>query len=216
MNQEPIGAIHDFHDPDYARDWAERFDPTPARELLFATILTELGRLNPAPERILELGIGPGYLAERIMAQMPRIEYVGVDYSHAMLTLATQRLAQHRARLHLMQLDLLDEGWTERISKPVDAIVSTWALHDLGSEAAIASVYRGARRILGDGALLLNGDFVKPRGSPFDYEPGRIYPSSHLELLDQAGFEQVEILLSLEESVEEPTSANNYICLKGL
>lgn len=213
---QPIGAQHDFHDAAYAQDWANRFVPSPPRQALFDTIVEELtGRVLPGTH-IVELGIGPGYLALEILRRIPRVSYEGVDFSEAMFAIARLRLAEFAGRVVYTQADLIHDEWTARLSQRPGAIVSTWALHDLGADAHIASVYQQARAVLPGGGLFLNGDFVKPDESPFEYEPGRITPARHKELLEEAGFRDVQRLAYLEKDVENPTSANNYACFAGL
>ncbi|MGI9548170.1 MAG: hypothetical protein ACR2MM_13080, partial [Flavobacteriaceae bacterium] len=89
-------------------------------------------------------------------------------------------------------------------------IVSTWALHDLFEKKNIVNVYKAAYEILPVGGLLLNGDFIKPEASNFEYEGGRIKPSEHLELLKIAGFLDPQCIEEFETDIENPTTANNY------
>ena len=77
---EVVGATHEFHEAAYAEDWARRFIPTPERLHLFETILRQLESAVPADGHIVELGIGPAYLAEYLLERMPRISYEGVDF----------------------------------------------------------------------------------------------------------------------------------------
>jgi cyclopropane fatty-acyl-phospholipid synthase-like methyltransferase len=213
---QPIGAQHDFHDPAYAQNWADRFVPTPPRQALFDTIVEQLTSRTLPSAHVVELGIGPGYLALEILGRIPGVSYEGVDFSAAMFGIARPRLADFAERIVYTQADLTSDGWTARLSKTPGAIVSTWALHDLGAEAHIAAVYRRARAVLPAGGLFLNGDFVKPDESRFEYEPGRITPSRHEELLREAGFRKVARLAYLEKDVANPTSANNYACFVGI
>ena len=60
--------------------------------------------------------------------------------------------------------------------------------------------------------ILLNGDFIKPEASTFEYEAGRIKPSEHIDLLQLAGFQSVECIKEFEKDVDNPTTANNYSC----
>ena len=50
-------------------------------------------------------------------------------------------MERYRDRLRLTQLDLLDDKWVERVAGPVGAVVSTWALHDLGSFKVLDSYH---------------------------------------------------------------------------
>lgn len=213
---QPIGAQHEFHDPAYTQEWADRFVPTPPRQALFDTIVEQLTSHALPNSHIVELGIGPGYLALEILRRIPHVTYEGVDFSEAMFGIARLRLADFGERIVYTQADLTDDGWAAHLSQTPGAIVSTWALHDLGAESHIAAVYRRARAVLPPGGLLLNGDFVKPDESTFAYEPGRITPTRHETLLRAAGFRDVARLAYLEKDVENPTSANNYACFAGI
>lgn len=208
-----IGAEHQFHDPDFVRDWALRFAPTPPRIELFGLILAKLAKPGLPLPHVVELGIGPGYMARHILEQTETLSYEGVDFSDAMFGIAKENIGDFMGRVTLTSADLLDPGWTKRLSKRPGAIISTWALHDLGSERAIANVYAACHRTLPDGGVLINGDFIKPDGTTFEYEPGRISIGRHRELLKTAGFQNPECLAHLEKNVENPTPANNYACL---
>lgn len=211
-----VGAIHQFHDPAYAEDWARRFTPTAERLRLFETILQQLQNADLTAAHIVELGTGPGYLAEFLLMHLPEISYEGIDFSQPMLAQAAARLTHFADRVHLQQADLLQEEWGTHLSRPAGAVVSTWALHDLGGQAQTAHVYRACAQVLPSGGLLLNGDFVKPEGTHHPFEAGRFPVTRHLELLRDAGFSRAACLLLLEEENEAPTSAQNYACLLAM
>ncbi len=213
---EVIGAQHEFHDEEFVAGWAERFVPTPERLKLFEVISRELGTAVPAAGRIVELGIGPGYLAHHLLQGMPGIQYYGIDFSRPMLDIARRRLGPHSDRVSYVQADLVKDRWWTDLPSPVHAIVSTWALHDLGSQENVEIVYRSCADVLRNGGLLLNGDFIKPDKAVFEYEPGRFEIGRHLELLRSVGFRHAECLVVLEQEIEAPTAAQNYACLKAL
>ena len=119
-------------------------------------------------------------------------------------------------RITLTKADLVNQNWPKSLSKQPDAVISTWALHDLGSQQAVAHVYARCYEILPTGGLLVNGDFIKPDGTTWEYEPGRFELSRHLELLRDAGFTGPKSLAHLEQNVKDPTAAQNYACLVAL
>ena len=83
-----VGAQHEFHDTAFVQGWADRFIPTPPRLALFNLILEQIrrpGRLNP---HVLELGLGPGYMARHILEREPSINYEGLDFSDAFFAIA--------------------------------------------------------------------------------------------------------------------------------
>jgi SAM-dependent methyltransferase len=211
-----IGAQHEFHDAQYTQEWAARFDPTPDRLKLFNMISAQLkSRPLPAP-RVVELGIGPGYLASHLLEAQPGITYEGVDFSQAMLEMAASRLQKFSQRLTLTQANLVADAWEELVKAPAGAVVSIWTLHDLGSEANTAAVYQRCKSILPAGGMLLNGDFIKPDGTKFEYEPGRFSVERHIEMLSSLGFRSVECLGIFEFELEAPTAAQNYACFKAI
>ena len=210
-----VGAVHEFHDPEYAADWAGRFEPTPDRLALFDLMLSELRSRVPPDGSIVELGIGPGYLAAHLLDALPAVRYQGLDFSRPMLDIAARRLRRHADRVAFTQADLLADGWWEALDGPVDAIVSTWALHDLGGRDKVEHVYAGCAKALGSRGLLLNGDFIKPDGAIQEYEPGRFSIAAHLDLLRRVGFEAAECLRVFEEELRAPTAAQNYACFRA-
>src|SRR4051812_24575069 len=52
---------------------------------------------NPVPRRVLELGAGPGLLAEAILRVCTLDNYTLLDFSPPMLELSRARLAAHRS-----------------------------------------------------------------------------------------------------------------------
>jgi len=213
---EIIGAQHEFHDAEFVAGWADRFAPTPERLKLFNVILSELKSRIPQVSCVVELGIGPGYLADHLLGELPGIRYFGVDFSGPMLDIARQRLKPHSPRIAYVQADLVKDNWWTDIPMSVNAIVSTWALHDLGSQENVEVVYKDCAQVLGDGGMLLNGDFIKPDKAIYEYEPGRFEIAKHIAMLCRVGFESADCLLVLEEEIESPTAAQNYACVRGV
>jgi SAM-dependent methyltransferase len=216
LTNEVIGADHEFHDEDFVAGWADRFVPTPERLELFNVILSELTSHMPPNGCVVELGIGPGYLANHLLQAMPNIQYYGVDFSRPMLDIARQRLSRYSTRVAYIQADIVKESWWTGIGIPVHAIVSTWALHDLGSEESIEVVYNFCAQVLQRDGILLNGDFIKPDKAMYEYEPGRIEIVKHIELMRRVGLNNAECLMVLEEEIDSPTAAQNYACMKAI
>jgi len=216
VKTEFVGAEHEFQNMEFALCWAERFVPTPERLRLFELIFSQLKEVIPSDGSIVELGTGPGYLANYLLERIPNASYCGIDYSAPMIEIAQKRLQRFSSRVTYTQADLVEEAWEESVSKPVHAIVSTWALHDLGSPSSINTVYERSYSALGNKGILINGDFIKPVGAIQEFEGGRFYVAKHLELLANSGFSNASCLSLFEEEIENPTPAQNYACIRAV
>lgn len=208
-----VGAEHKFHDQEFVRGWADRFRPTEPRIQLFNMILAEITQPNIPVTHIVELGIGPGYMARHILEQNNKITYEGVDFSEEMFDIARETIGDLIGRVTLTFADLFDQHWPATLSRQPGAIISTWALHDLGSQEAVNDVYVRCHETLTPGGVLINGDFIKPDGTTYEYEPGRFEIRRHLELLQLAGFNNSQCLGHLEPNVKNPTASENYACI---
>ncbi len=208
-----VGAQHEFHNADFVRGWSNRFVPTRDRLELFDLVLAQISRPGVPNEHVLELGIGPGYMARHILERNPAITYEGLDFSDVFFAIARETAGDLVHRVTLTKADLMDQDWPGKLSRTPGAIVSTWALHDLGSQQAVADVYARCYETLPEGGVLVNGDFIKPDGTDWDYEPGRFEIDRHLELLRNVGFSDPKSLALLEPNIEDPKGHENYACI---
>jgi SAM-dependent methyltransferase len=208
-----VGAQHEFHNADFVRGWANRFVPNSERLQLFDMILDQISQPSVPNAHVVELGIGPGYMARHILERTSSISYEGLDFSEAFFEIAKKTVSDLVHRLRLTKADLADQSWPERLSRTPGAIVSTWALHDLGSQQAVSDVYTRCYETLPEGGVLVNGDFIKPLGTTFEYEAGRFEIDRHLELLRNAGFSNPSCLAHFEANIDDPKGFENYACI---
>jgi len=102
--------------------------------------------------RILELGIGTGETARRVLAEHPAARLVGVDSSEAMLA---EVPATFGAELRVADLaDALPTG-------PFDLVVSALAVHHLEA-AGKADLFRRVAAVLRPGGTFVLADVVVP------------------------------------------------------
>lgn len=138
-------------------------------------------------KRILDLGVGTGITAQRVLAAHPGAEIVGIDASEAMLTRARAMLPPG-AELRVARLeDPLPEG-------PFELVVSALAVHHLDGVGK-AELFRRVSEILAPGGRFVLGDVIVPEDpadvvTPIDgvYDQPSSIPD-HLKWLDAAGFE---------------------------
>jgi SAM-dependent methyltransferase len=207
-----VGVQHAFHDAEFVQGWSDRFVPTEPRLRLFDMILEQVENLGRPEARVLELGTGPGYMARHILQRNSAIRYEALDFSDAFLEVARKTLGELASRVVFTNADLTDQHWPEQLASKPDAIISTWALHDLGGQEPVRNVYARCFELLAEGGVLVNGDFIKPDGTSWDYEPGRFETGRHLDLLREAGFNKPKSIAHLEPNIENPTPAQNYAC----
>ena len=82
-----------------SRDWADSaMLKRPWREEFFHRIAQELACLDGSPCTVLELGSGPGFLAQRILEALSSVDYIALDFSASMHTLAKECLGD-RSRM---------------------------------------------------------------------------------------------------------------------
>lgn len=114
---------------------------------------------DPAREsapRVLDLGIGEGTLASRVLAALPGVRLTGVDASTPMLERAERRLSAHRDRLDLLEADLAELEPPTGLS----GAYSSLTLHNLSAEGK-ATLLERLRASLSPGAPFLWADLIR-------------------------------------------------------
>lgn len=93
--------------------------PRPESELLIETALAQFG--EPGPERILDLGTGPGTLLLAALVHWPNARGLGIDRSSGALAFARR----NAARLGLAERARFERGdWAAGISERFDLVLS--------------------------------------------------------------------------------------------
>ena len=136
-----------------------------------------------AAERILELGVGTGETAKRVLLRHPKARLVGIDESEAMLAAAELEGDLRVSRLE----DPLPEG-------PFDLVVSCLTVHHLDHEGK-RDLFRRIAGALKPGGRFVLADVVVPEreeDAVTPTTPGFDRPDplgDQLEWLREAGFE---------------------------
>lgn len=158
---------HDWLDASYVDTWvAERIDGDDAHRDdvdLLAGLLARV--LTTAEPTVLDVGSGPGLLAEAVLRAVPGASVVVQDYSPPMLEQARSRLAWAGDQARFHQSDLAAPGWSEGLSGGFDAVVSSYAIHNLRDPLAIRAVYEELVTLLAPGGCVLLLDLVEPAGA---------------------------------------------------
>lgn len=104
---------------------------------------------------VLELGIGTGETARRVLARHPQAKIIGIDGSPGMVAVARAALPVHRVSVLVGALeDPLPEG-------PFDLVVSALAVHHLHGDGK-ADLFRRIAEVLKPGGRFVLADVVEP------------------------------------------------------
>src|SRR5689334_22428271 len=112
-----VGAQHEFHDAIFVQGWADRFIPTAPRRALFDMILYRIEQLGVSDARVLELGLGPGYMARHILERNRSLSYEGLDFSEVFFEVARKTIGSLMPRMTLTKADLMDQSWPSRLAR---------------------------------------------------------------------------------------------------
>jgi tRNA (cmo5U34)-methyltransferase len=105
--------------------------------------------------RVLELGIGTGETARRVLARHPTASLIGLDASREMVDQARHALPDDRVELRVARLeDPLPDG-------PFDVVISTLAIHHLDGRGK-AQLFQRAARVIAPGGRLVVADVIVP------------------------------------------------------
>lgn len=108
-----------------------------------------------APRTVLELGVGSGLTAARLLEAHPDATLVGIDANADMLSAARESLDARRSALHRARLeDPLPRG-------PFDLVVSMLAVHHLDG-AGKAELFAAVADVLPAGGRFVLGDLIVP------------------------------------------------------
>ena len=191
-----VPTDHRWLDDEYVAEWAARANEAPHRAAIFDAFVSGLRTLAAGSGlRILELGSGPGYLAEQICARVDVARYTAVDISPSMHAIARTRLAPWEPLIELVEVDYREPGWERALGDSYDAAVTLQAVHELRRADLIPDLYRSvSTRLRPEGAFLVadlvNGPELEPKGHQLTVD-------EHLQTLADAGFVHAECVVDL-------------------
>ncbi|MDG4838542.1 class I SAM-dependent methyltransferase [Micromonospora sp. WMMD967] len=115
-----------------------------------------------APGRVLDLGGGPGLLAERMVRRWADAEVTLMDIDPVLLALARGALT---GKVRVLEGDLSTPGWVDHAGGHYDLLTVVMTLHYL-PPAQVRAFYDDARRCLAPGGLLIVADLMPDEGLP--------------------------------------------------
>ncbi|MEN3292410.1 MAG: hypothetical protein V7642_1663 [Burkholderiales bacterium] len=177
-----------------AREWAQTaMTKRPWRTEFFERFVAEIGTMPIPVQRVLELGSGPGFLAQHLLGALGQVQLVMLDFSPAMHVLAKGRLGDLADRAEFIERSFKDPGWTDGLGK-FECIVTNQAVHELRHKRYAPTLHSQARDLLVSGGMYLVCDhFAGLDGMKND----QLYMSveEQRQALVFAGFARVEQLM---------------------
>ncbi|MBP9088146.1 MAG: class I SAM-dependent methyltransferase [Kofleriaceae bacterium] len=138
---------------------ARYYDPIAAASLREHVVLRHmLASIGTAPERILHLGCGRGWLTQALARHYPACEVVGLDADADVLAGASELARTSATPLTFV----LGTAEVAPVRGRFDAIVSSLLFHHLTRDAKRAAFTRAAELLVPTGRMLV-GDFGRPQ-----------------------------------------------------
>lgn len=194
--QPEIPSPIDLRDPATAADWADSaLVKRPWRPEFFQAFADTILKHFPAGAvRILELGSGPGFLAQHLLQALPKSQYLALDFSAAMHALARQRIGLGTEHIQFLERDFLSSDWWQGLGV-FDVVVTMQAVHELRHKTRATALHQQVKSLLqGDGYYLICDHHTDAGGM----QNTELYMSvaEQRSALEAAGFSQVELLLN--------------------
>lgn len=185
----------DLRSMDDARQWAESaMSKRPWRTEFFAAFAAIIGIQSAGRAcRVLELGSGPGFLAEHLLRFHAALSYVALDFSAAMHELATQRLGALASRVQFVECSFREVAWSEGLGQ-FNFVVTNQAVHELRHKRHAIALHAQVKQLLVPrGSYLVCDHFFGEGGMSND----QLYMSvvEQRQALLSAGYGSVEQVL---------------------
>lgn len=128
----------------------------PRNEELHDIIVNTIHHNRNSKIKILDLGIGTGLGAWKILTEFPNAYLTGIDFSSKMLKRCKERLAIFKKRVLLIEADFNKIDFPEKY----DAIISAVTIHNSKIEQQNKLIFK-VHESLNNNGIFINGDFIK-------------------------------------------------------
>jgi SAM-dependent methyltransferase len=183
----------DFLDAEQVRAWVSACETDkPWRDPVRRRFADQVRALPPGAN-VLELGSGPGYLAQSVLESCPNLEsYTLLDFSEHMLALSRERLARFEAA-RFVKADFKSADWRQDCSPPYAAVLAMQAVHEVRHKRHVPGLYRQIRDLLEPHGLLAVCDGTPRDGSVLWQVSLCMTVDEQLDAFAWAGFTQMKV-----------------------
>jgi len=146
---------------------------------------------------VLELGSGPGFLAQHLLSQLDGIKYHAFDFSEVMRTLAQEKLnPTETARATYIIGDFKEPNWQDSLTQKFDIIIIHQALHELRHKKYATDFHKIVKTLLkSEGHYLVCDHICAPDAMQND----QLFMSKqeHIDALKKASFDVIKMPLEI-------------------
>ena len=172
---------HDWASSDYVAKWAEGQDPKEKdRQEPFRVMAKTIPYDKKLPIKILDVGAGYGALTQFLLGQFPNATAVCQDGSEEMAKLGQERMKQLKGRFDYVLCDFSEPGWSQKLTGPFEAVVSSIAIHNVRTREIMRRIYKDIFPLVKSGGCFINFDRERP---PLE---------DQMKWLREAGFQDVQ------------------------
>ena len=192
MGKPDVPSPIDLCDPLDARAWQDAAEARPGRKEMFQLFFEELRHLGRSSAKVLELGSGPGFLADFLLKELPNLNFTLLDISAAMHDLARARLGSRVSTVSFVETSFKERGWADCLDS-FDAVITNQAVHELRHKRYAAGLHSEVAGILKAGGPYLVCDHYFGEGG---MQNDQLYMTveEHRQALDDAGFRNVVLV----------------------
>ena len=194
-----VSSPIDLRNYEDALEWQETANIKRPWRKDFFDYYVELMKTNRSdPCHILELGSGPGFLAQHLLSQLDHIEYTAFDFSEVMHQLAQEKLnSSEQSRAKYFVGNFKESNWQNALDQKYDFIIIHQALHELRHKQHAANFHKIVRTLLNPDGIYLVCDHLC---APHAMQNNQLYMNKqeHLDALSQASFQEIKMPLEIE------------------
>lgn len=194
MNIQEVASPIDLKDPEEALLWANEANlKRPWRYDFFDVYVNKVKSLYRENIHVLEIGSGPGFLAQHLLQHYPEIQYTAVDFSQAMHELSKSKLlSSELERTEYRIADFKQTDWFLSLGQ-FDVVIIHQALHELRHKAYASTFHKQVKALLKDDAIYFVCDHIFASDA---MQNNQLYISvvEHFQSFEEAEYTQVELI----------------------
>ena len=154
---------HDWHSTKYVSDWAEGQDQKEKdRREPFRVMANTIPYDKKLTIRILDVGAGYGALTQFLLSHFPNATAICQDGSEEMAKLGQERMKHLKGRFDYVFCDFSKPGWSQKLTGPFEAVVSSIAIHNVRSPKIMERIYKDIFPLVKSGGCFINFDRERP------------------------------------------------------